>query len=147
MARSCSICTHPERDAIDRALVAATPKRRIAAECGINKASVRRHAAAHLPGALVKASVIQEVARADDLLGLARRLQHEALDVLEHAKADGNLGGVLQAIDRLQKGTVLLTSLLEAQEPAGPTTFADLARRAAQGEGLPPAAGAAGVAR
>ncbi len=67
--------------------------------------------------------------------------------MLEQAKADGNLGGVLQAIDRLQKGTVLLTSLLEAQNPSGAATFADLARRAAEGEGLPPAAGAAGVAR
>ena len=112
MSRACSICTHPERDAIDRALVAATPKRRVAAECGVNEASVRRHAARHLPGALVKASVVEEVARADDLLGLAHRLQHEALAVLEQAKADGNLAGVLQAIDRLQKGTVLWNGYL-----------------------------------
>jgi len=37
---------------------------------------------------------------------------------------------VLQAIDRLQKGTVLLTGLLETQQASEPRTFAELARRA-----------------
>ena len=50
--------------------------------------------------------------------------------MLERAKAGDNLGGVLQAIDRLQKGTVLLTGLLETQQASAPRTLADLARRA-----------------
>jgi hypothetical protein len=33
--------------------------------------------------------------------------------VLEAAKASGNLGGVLQAIDRIQKGAALLATLAE----------------------------------
>jgi len=130
MPRACTICTSAERDAIDRALVEGKPKRRIAAECGVDEASVRRHAAKHLPGVLVKAHAAQEVLRADDLMGLARRLQEEALEVLERPKAGDNLGGVLQAIDRLQKGTVLLTGLLETQQASEPRSFAELARRA-----------------
>ncbi len=93
MPRSCSICTHPRRDAIDAALVTAQPKRRIAAECGVNEASVRRHAAAHLPRSLMKAAAVEEAVRVDDPLGLAQRLQRDALDVLEQAKVSGNLGG------------------------------------------------------
>jgi hypothetical protein len=34
-------------------------------------------------------------------------------EVLEAAKANGNLGGVLQAIDRIQKGCALLATLAE----------------------------------
>src|SRR5262245_20634424 len=41
------------------------------------------------------------------------RWPREALGVLEFAKADGNPGGVLQVIDRLQKGVALLATLAE----------------------------------
>jgi predicted transcriptional regulator len=130
MPRSCSICCHPQRDGIDAALVAARPKRQIASECGVTEASVRRHAASHLPKSLIKAATAREAVRVDDMLGLAQRLQREALEVLERAKEAGNLGGVLQAIDRLQKGVVLLTSVRETQGSAAPMNFAELAQRA-----------------
>ena len=111
MPRSCSICTHPQRDAIDAALVAAQPNRRIAAECGVNEASVRRHAAAHLPRSLIKAAAVDEAVRVDDLLGLAQRLQREfpnsgfvddaLLQLAEVARKQGNLNRAIGVFSRL----------------------------------------------
>ena len=98
MPMACSICTSPHREDVNRALVEATPKRRIAAQYGLTEAAVRRHeAAGHLPAKLALAAEAAVVAEADDLLGTARRVQREVFDVLERAKASGNLGGVLQA--------------------------------------------------
>ncbi len=44
----CTVCTHPERAAIDRALVAGEPMRRIATAHKLSEPSVRRHKATHL---------------------------------------------------------------------------------------------------
>ena len=115
MPRICNVCSHPNREAIDAALVNQVPTSEISGLHGVSGDSIRRHGRNHLPGRLVKAGEIRAVAVADDLLSQALRLQEEALGVLELAKADGNPGGVLQAIDRLQKGLVLMGSLREAQ--------------------------------
>jgi methylthioribose-1-phosphate isomerase len=122
MPRVCTICSHVQRDAIERALVESAPKRRIAAGFGVTEQALRRHEERHLPNTLTRASEVREVIRADDLLGLARRLRAEPLDVLERAKAADNLGGVLQAIDQLQKGVGLLAALAESNA-ARPTHY------------------------
>src|SRR5262245_59736664 len=113
MPRLCTICHHPDRSAIDKAVVSQAPNRQIASLHGVSEAAIRRHARSHLPATLVKAAQVEAVAEAGDLLAQAERLQREALGVLEAAKTDGNLGGVLQAIDRLQKGVALLATLAE----------------------------------
>ena len=110
MPRACTVCTHADRDAIDRALVEAAPMRRIAAEHSLAETSMRRHAARHLPTTLVLAAEAAEVMRADDLLGEERRLHREAL---EAAKASGHLGATLQAIDRAQRSVALLAGLFD----------------------------------
>jgi hypothetical protein len=48
MARSCTICIHPQRDAIDDAIRTAEPHQAIAARFGVTRDSVRRHALSHL---------------------------------------------------------------------------------------------------
>lgn len=113
MPRICTICNHTARGAIDKAIVSQAPNRQIASLHGVSEAAIRRHARSHLPKTLVKAAQVEAVANADDLLDQAQRFQREALGVLEVAKADGNLGGVLQAIDRLHKGVALLATLAE----------------------------------
>lgn len=113
MPRVCTVCSHGARAEIEAALVEATPKRRIAADFGVAESSLRRHAEAHLPALLARAADAAEVVRADDLLGTARRIQAETLAVLDAAKAEGNLGGVLAAVDRAQRGIALLGGLLE----------------------------------
>lgn len=118
MSRACSVCTHPSRDAIDQALVESAPIRRIAADHGLAETSMRRHAERHLPSTLVLAAEVAEVTRASGLLAEARRLHGEAVAALETAKAQGNLGAVLQAIDRAQRSVVLLSTLLERMPSA-----------------------------
>ena len=49
MARTCTVCTHPERVAIDQALVGGEPNRAIARRMALSKDAVARHRASHLP--------------------------------------------------------------------------------------------------
>jgi len=86
MPRPCTVCTHPDRDAIDRALAQSTPNRRIAAQYRLGEASVRRHRAEHLPATITKATEAAEVIRADSLLDQVRELQTRALALLDRAE-------------------------------------------------------------
>jgi hypothetical protein len=83
---------------------------------------VDRHRA-HIGTALTEAKqrrVELEVDHGYDLLGMAYRLQREALALLERAKVEGKDYLQLQAMDRLQKGIALLATLREG--PAGQPT-------------------------
>jgi len=68
MPRSCTICTHPDRTAIDEALVGGVAFPALVAEYRVSKDSLSRHKANHLPAKLVMAQAAEEVAQADDLL-------------------------------------------------------------------------------
>lgn len=111
MPRTCTVCASADLEAIDKAIVCRESKRGIARRYGVYPDAVERHAADYLPKTLVKATEAQEVAHADDLLGTVRRGLRETLEVLEHAKATANWGGVLQAVDRLPKCVALRASL------------------------------------
>jgi hypothetical protein len=78
MARACTVCTHPSREAIDRALVASEAQRALADRYGLSEAAVRRHAASHLPAALARAQQAADVASADSLLARLRALLDRA---------------------------------------------------------------------
>lgn len=56
MPRRCSVCSHPNRDQIDRAVVAGQPMRRIAAEHGISESGLRRHVRQHVRPAIAAAA-------------------------------------------------------------------------------------------
>lgn len=71
---TCRACAHPERDAIERALLSDESERRIAARFDLAPTSLRRHAAKHLPPRLLRAWEAEESSRAGDLLGEARGL-------------------------------------------------------------------------
>lgn len=62
MPRTCSICQHVQREAIDAALVAGEPFRAIARQYATSKDALRRHAQDHLPAALLQAKGAAEVA-------------------------------------------------------------------------------------
>ena len=55
MPRECTVCAHPERAAIDRALVAGEPAPRIAALRRVSADALLRHRANHLPKLLAQA--------------------------------------------------------------------------------------------
>jgi hypothetical protein len=84
---------------------------------------VDRHRREHL-GVAISAAAHRKAEldanHSDDLLGMAYRLQREALALLERAKVEGKDYLQLQAMDRLQKGIALLATLREG--PAGQPT-------------------------
>lgn len=112
MPRVCTVCTHPERAAIDTALVAGGTYRDIAGRFRLTKSAVERHKAEHLPASLVAAVGAEEVRQALDVLQQLKTINGAALTVLRDARAaqDGDLA--LKAIDRIQRQIELQAKLL-----------------------------------
>lgn len=112
MPRACTICTHPELEAINRALVEGTPNRRIASQYDVTERAVRNHKASHLPTALVKAQEAEEAAEADNLLSQVRDLQVRVFSILDKAEDAGELRTALGAIREARGNLELLAKLL-----------------------------------
>ena len=121
MPRKCSVCTHPDRENIDEALVGATAISTISAKYrDISEDALGRHKANHLPEKLVKAKEAQEIAEADDLLADVRSLQERTLAILEAAEESNQHNTALAAIREARRNLELLAKLL-GELDAGPT--------------------------
>lgn len=101
MPRRCTICMHPEREAVNRSLVRGAPFRRIAAQFGLAESSVRRHAASHVPKLLSDAAEEEERVTAGALLQDLRRLQARAEAILDRWEGTDDKRA-LQAIHALR---------------------------------------------
>jgi hypothetical protein len=112
MPRSCNVCSHPDREAIDEALVGGTALSELAAIYRVSDDSLGRHKANHLPAKLVMAHAAEEVAQADTLLGQVRDLQERALAILDKAEEAGELRTALGAIREARGNLELLAKLL-----------------------------------
>ena len=112
MPRSCTVCEHPEREAIDRALVGETSNLSVSSLFGVSESAVRRHKVNHLPAKLVMAQAAEEVAEADSLLDQVRGLQDRAYAILGKAEAAGELRTALGAIREARGNLELLAKLL-----------------------------------
>ena len=85
MTRRCTVCSHPDRDLVDLEIVGRAVYRRIATVHGLTEASIRRHAAAHIPATMALAAGAAEVSRADVLLAQCEALRLESLELLDQA--------------------------------------------------------------
>jgi hypothetical protein len=113
MPRRCSVCTHPDRENIDEALVGATAISAISAQYrDISEDALGRHKANHLSAKLVMAEKAKEVAQADSLLEQVRDLQGRALAILDQAEMSGDLRTALGAIREARGNLELLAKLL-----------------------------------
>ena len=112
MPRSCTLCEHPKREEIDRALVGETSNLSVSSVFGVSESAVRRHKANHLPATLAKAHGAGEAARGDDLLEQVGDLQRRALAILELAERTGELRTALSAIREARGNLELLAKLL-----------------------------------
>jgi hypothetical protein len=110
--RSCTICEHPDREAIDEALVAGSSNLSLSSLFAVSEQALRRHKANHLPAKLVMAQAAEEVAQADTLLEQVRDLQRRALDILDKAEEAGELRTALGAIREARGNLELLAKLL-----------------------------------
>ncbi len=108
MPRPCTICTHPEREAIDKALVASESYRNVSVRFGTSVASLQRHKAEHIPVLLATARQRQgeaSAAHGQHLVDQAgeqdAREQAHALDVMEELQRCFNRVNLLfDACDR-----------------------------------------------
>jgi hypothetical protein len=121
MPRVCTVCQHPERAAIDKALVGGSAKRDVSALFRVSEDAVTRHAAAHLPKALAQAHEEREAARADDLLAEARRLKEITMGLLGRAVQANELRTAIAAV-REARGNLELIGKLLGDLDAQPTT-------------------------
>ena len=112
MPRSCTVCEHPEKDAIDQALVGSASNRSVASIYDVSEAAVRRHKANHLPAKLAMAEQAAEVVEADNLLAQVGDLQRRALAILDKAEEAGELRTALSAIREARGNLELLAKLL-----------------------------------
>jgi transposase-like protein len=115
--RTCTICTHPGREAIDAALVAGEAYRNIAERFGTSTTALVRHKADHLPASLPQAKHAEETTQADSLLGQLLSLNRETLAILKAARDGEDNELALKAIARAEKQIELQAKLLgELQE-------------------------------
>jgi len=113
MPRRCTVCVHPERESIDKALITGDSAfLALSALFGVSDSALRRHAKKHLPATLAQAQDAAEVAQADDLLGQVKELRDKAYGVLSKAEAAGDLRTALAAIREARGCLELLAKLL-----------------------------------
>jgi len=112
MPRRCTICDHPQREAIDQALVAREAFRNIAQRFAASPDAVYRHKQDHLPQHLCQAKAAQEVTQADGLLAKVEALAADATRIQATAAADGDLRTALQGIRELVRIIELQARLL-----------------------------------
>ena len=123
MTMKCTVCRHPDREAIDRALVMrAETFRGLAKRHGLSKDSLLRHYDDHLPAALLKAKEAEDIASATKLLGEVEGLRVRAIEILDAALAETepDRRSALSAI-REARGCLELYGKLAGQIPEGPT--------------------------
>ena len=112
MPRSCTICEHPDRESIDKALVGDASNRSVASLYDVSEAAVRRHKSNHLPAKLVLAQQAEEAAEAGELLDQVQDLQARTLAILEAAEETSQHRTALAAIREARSNLELLAKLL-----------------------------------
>jgi hypothetical protein len=112
--RRCTVCTHPDRPAIDQAIVNHKPFRAISRQFGVSKDAVLRHHDDHLPEALARAKGAEETARADDLLEQVRALRTKSLQLMLAAETAGDLRTALAGIREARACLELLAEMSQA---------------------------------
>jgi hypothetical protein len=110
--RTCTICEHPERETIDRALVGETSNLSVSSLFGVSESAVRRHKGNHLPATLARAKEAEELAHADDLLADVRDLQARTLAILEAVEGTREHRIALSAIREARSNLELVAKLL-----------------------------------
>jgi len=113
MPRTCTICRHPERAALERELLAGEPYRGIARKFGVSEDALERHRhAGHIAAHLARAHQAAQVAQADDLLAEVQALRAKAYAILLQAEGAGDLRTALQGIRTALECLTLLAKLL-----------------------------------
>ena len=99
MARKCTVCTHPQREELDQALVAGQSVSDLAARYStIGRMALQRHKEHHLPQTLILSKDAEEVSRSDQLLEKLAKLEQNTLQIGQKAEKGGDWRTALAAI-------------------------------------------------
>src|SRR5262245_14127592 len=112
MPRTCTVCRHSRRQAIEEAIVVGEPIRAIAGRFGASRQAVSRHQVGHLPSKLLKAAEAREKLGGDDILDQLLTLSHETAEILQEARKTGRHELALRAIARAESQLELQARLL-----------------------------------
>jgi uncharacterized protein YerC len=112
MPRTCTVCPHPERTEIDRALLAGEPYRNIAKRYGTSSTALFRHKHQDIPATLVKAKQAADEVQAETLFERLRTINRETVEVLREARESGSPSIALAAINRVERQLELEARLL-----------------------------------
>ena len=102
MARACTVCTSSHRDQIDEGLVGGRSHLSLAGEFGVNRSSIRRHAANHLPLTLARVTDRVEDARGMSLLERIENLYERANAILIALEQSGRAAQALAGVRELR---------------------------------------------
>jgi hypothetical protein len=106
--RVCTVCSHQQRDEIEDAFIAGTPKRRIAAQYNVGERAVRDHIKNHLPELLAMARDAQRAARADTLLDRIEALQRATEALVAEAEKTGNFRDRFRGVAEMRRNLELV---------------------------------------
>lgn len=112
IARTCTICNHPDRIAIESAIVTGTSLRDIAGQFDVARSSVARHADSHITESVQQSQEAQEEARGLNVVQQLKYINDVSLDILKTARKSKELDLALKAIDRISKQLELQAKLL-----------------------------------
>ena len=99
MPPNCRICTHLERVAIDKAIVAGSTERAIASQYGLGRTSVQRHKV-HI-GRAIKRAEVETGRTLASILELSHADLDEAKEMARASAESGTLVRVVQARAKL----------------------------------------------
>ena len=103
MPRTCTVCIHEDRKAVDQAIIEGKSLRDIARRFRLQKDAVLRHKQqGHLPSSLVKLHAKREEARGRTLLDRVEELEAKARAILEASEAEGRHTVSLAALRELR---------------------------------------------
>lgn len=121
--RPCGVCLHPERDQIDRELVAGRPYRDVSARYEVSASGAFRHRNAHIPAAIARAETAREVAYGGGLIDELMTLLGRVARILDRAEADNDQKTALAAV---RESRACLESLGRAVEAMDPPQIGDV---------------------
>ena len=120
MPRTCTVCTHAEREAIDQALLGGEAFRNIAKRFATSPSAMFRHKREHIPLSLAKANEARESAHGDSLLDQVQDLQSRTMAILDQAEEAGDLRTALAAIGQAKGVLSLLVQVAPSEEQPEP---------------------------
>lgn len=122
MARICTVCSHPRRDEIERAIVEGTPIRRIAADTGLSETALHRHKkAGHISAKIAAFQGERERVTVQELNQIAHDGLTVLVDLIKRARDREDDRLVVQALRELREYVRFMNEVVIGPETSAPS--------------------------